>query len=176
MSRVNQNCRRSPASSSRLLRRLQRSHGLTPDYPGRKLPAAPLAAAPWTAGPRAGPYPSKPCVSPGLLIPRSNYPTLVCSKGKRKDPVLHWRVCSDQPLTPDSCKRLRPGWARQRSAWPEGQKASENRLRLRTISRLGRLGFPPISRRRRVDGCLTTGEYSRNLGKRAFMLLMLQRE
>ena len=58
----------------------------------------------------------------------------------------------------------------------EGQKASENRLRLRTISRLGRLGFPPISRRRRVDGCLTTGEYSRNLGKRAFMLLMLQRE
>jgi len=77
---------------------------------------------------------------------------------------------------------LRPVWARhdcmdaggrathgavaEGSAPPGGRNSFENRLLLRTISRLQRLGFRPISRRRQVDGCLTTGGYSRDLGER----------
>jgi hypothetical protein len=46
---------------------------------------------------------------------------------------------------------------------------------LRTISRLGRLRFRSISPRARVDGRLTTGRYSGDLGNRVFMLPILIR-
>jgi hypothetical protein len=61
-----------------------------------------------------------------------------------------------------------PVLTRKGAAWQRSSSPSEsvpNGLRLGTISRLGRLGFRPISRRTRVDGCLTTGGYSRDLGK-----------
>jgi hypothetical protein len=59
-----------------------------------------------------------------------------------------------------SAERLRPGWAPQVRAWSDSKTASENRLGLRPISRLGRLELRPVSRRSRVDRCLASAEYS----------------
>ena len=79
--------------------------------------------------------------------------------------------CKPDPLV----TRSRGTLARHGSAWPVDQNPFEKRLRLRIISRLGRLGLRPILRPKRVDGCLTTGGYLRDLGKRAFMLPVLTR-
>lgn len=73
-------------------------------------------------------------------------------------------------------QRLR-SWALKSRPGPLGGAAADHHTfenRPRTISRLRRLGFRPISRRRQVGGCLTTGGYSTDLRKGAFMLLIRQ--